>query len=158
MRIRQSLEDSAERGDGTNDLLLLDEQEDCFRLVYLALRSCCTVLYSEAVVDPCIDSDLRAEAVPDEMVIDEAVMMLKGFADPTRLKLLALLRDGEVCVHQLVEALGMSQSAVSHQLRTLRAARLVSHRKRGRHVYYRLADGHVREMLTGVLSHSAEVV
>lgn len=95
--------------------------------------------------------------MPDELVLDEAVMLLKGFADPTRLKILSLLRAGEVCVHQLVEVLGMSQSAVSHQLRTLRAARLVSYKKRRRHVYYRLADDHVREMLEGVLSHSEEV-
>lgn len=109
------------------------------------------------MVGTCAEIALSADALPDDLVLDEAVILLKGFADPTRLKLLALLRGGEVCVHQLVEALGMSQSAVSHQLRTLRAARLVSYKKRGRHVYYRLADDHVREMLEGVLSHSEEV-
>lgn len=108
--------------------------------------------------EPCereIDELLRA--LPEDLVLDEAVMLLKGFADPTRLKILSLLRGGEVCVHQLVEALEMTQSAVSHQLRALRAARLVAYKKRGRHVHYRLADSHVGEMLESVLSHSSEV-
>lgn len=96
-------------------------------------------------------------ALPSEAVLDEAVTLLKGFADPTRLKILLLLREGEVCVHQIVEVLAMTQSAVSHQLRTLRSARLVAFTKRGRHVYYRLADDHVRAMLDGVISHSQEL-
>jgi ArsR family transcriptional regulator len=84
------------------------------------------------------------------------VQLLKGFADDTRLRILCLLRGREVCVHEIVDALDMSQSAVSHQLRVLRDARLVSHRRDGRHVYYRLADDHVREMLENALSHGAE--
>lgn len=108
--------------------------------------------------EPCdLDAERLAQALPEDVVLDEAVMLLKGFADPTRLKILSLLREGEVCVHQIVETLEMTQSAVSHQLRTLRGARLVMFKKRGRHVYYRLADDHVREMLDGVLSHSREV-
>ena len=107
---------------------------------------------------PCDAVELGADLLPAEGLIDEAVILLKGFADPTRFKLLLLLgRGGEVCVHQLVEVMAMSQSAVSHQLRVLRAARLVSYKKRGRHVFYRLADDHVREMLESTLSHSEEV-
>ena len=71
---------------------------------------------------PCDAVDLGADLLPAEGLIDEAVILLKGFADPTRFKLLLLLRGGEVCVHQLVEIMAMSQSAVSHQLRVLRAA------------------------------------
>lgn len=108
--------------------------------------------------EPCaVDVERLAGALPEDDVLDEAVMLLKGFADPTRLKILSLLREGEVCVHQIVEVLEMTQSAVSHQLRTLRGARLVVFEKRGRHVYYRLADDHVRQTLDGVLSHSREV-
>lgn len=109
------------------------------------------------MTSPCDAVELGAELLPDEGLVDEAVVLLKGFADPTRFKLLLLLRRGEVCVHQLVETLGMSQSAVSHQLRVLRAARLVTYKKRGRHVFYRLADDHVLTMLDGALSHSEEV-
>lgn len=101
------------------------------------------------------DAALSA-ALPVEAVTDETVRLLKGFANETRLQILCLLRDREVCVHDIVEALGMSQSAVSHQLRVLRDARLVSHRREGRHVYYRLADDHVREMLENALTHGAE--
>ena len=116
--------------------------------------------------DTAEDSDTRettcgieealSEALPTDAVTDETVRLLKGFANETRLRILYLLRDREVCVHDLVEALGMSQSAVSHQLRVLRDARLVSHRRDGRHVYYRLADDHVREMLENALTHGAE--
>lgn len=95
-------------------------------------------------------------SLPTAAVTDATVRLLKGFADQTRLRILCLLRDREVCVHDIVEALDMSQSAISHQLRVLRDARLVSHRREGRHVYYRLADGHVREMLENALSHGAE--
>ena len=104
----------------------------------------------------CGTEEVLSEALPTDAVTDATVRLLKGFANETRLRILCLLRDREVCVHDLVEALGMSQSAVSHQLRVLRDARLVSHRRDGRHVYYRLADDHVREMLENALTHGAE--
>jgi len=66
-----------------------------------------------------VDIEQLAAALPGGSVLDEAVLLLKGFAAPTRLKILSLLRTGEVCVHQLVEILEMTQSAVNHQLRTL---------------------------------------
>ncbi len=106
---------------------------------------------------PCHSSAAAlAGAVLPGGIVDEAVRLSKGFADPTRVRILGLLRLGEVCVHQIVDALELEQSAVSHQLRTLRSARLVCHTKRGRHVYYRLADEHVAAMLEAVLSHSRE--
>lgn len=92
----------------------------------------------------------------DGSVADRVVRQMKGFADGTRLRILYLLRDGELCVHEIVDALEMSQSAVSHQLRVLRNADLVSDRREGRHVYYELADAHVREMLENAISHGAE--
>ena len=98
------------------------------------------------------------ETLPDRAVLSSTVQLLKGFSDDTRLRILCLLRGREVCVHEIVDALEMSQSAVSHQLRVLRDARLVAHRRDGRHVYYRLADDHVRELLENALSHGAEEV
>lgn len=97
-----------------------------------------------------------SQDLPTASVTEETTRLLKGFANETRLRILCLLRGREVCVHDIVEALNMSQSAISHQLRTLRDARLVSHRREGRHVYYRLADDHVREMLENALTHGAE--
>ena len=104
----------------------------------------------------CGTEEPLSEALPDDAVTDATVRLLKGFANETRLQVLCLLRDREVCVHNIVEALDMSQSAVSHQLRVLRDARLVAHRRDGRHVYYRLADDHVGEMLENALTHGAE--
>lgn len=108
------------------------------------------------MADGYADSPIASDALPREDVLTETERLLKGFANKTRLKILCLLRDGEVCVHEIVEALDVSQSAVSHQLRTLRNARLVQSRREGRHVYYRLADGHIREMLDNALSHGEE--
>lgn len=95
--------------------------------------------------------------LPEKAVVIESVRLLKGLADPTRLRILCLLSEDEVCVHVIVEALSVSQSAVSHQLRVLREARLVTARRDGRHVYYQLADDHVRQMLDGALEHGREV-
>jgi ArsR family transcriptional regulator len=103
------------------------------------------------------NADASPLDVPSDDIAQHTVRLLKGFADGTRLRILCVLRGREVCVHDIVEALDVSQSAVSHQLRVLRDARLVAHRRDGRHVYYRLADAHVREMLDNALSHGAEM-
>ncbi len=106
--------------------------------------------------ESCAPESAANHPLPPDAVISASVRLLKGFADGTRLRILCVLRDGEVCVHEIVDALDVSQSAVSHQLRVLRNARLVTRRKQGRHVYYRLADEHVVEMLENALSHGRE--
>jgi len=77
-------------------------------------------------------------------------------ADPTRLRLISLLSASESCVCDLAENLSVSESAVSHQLRALRNARLVRYRKVGRQVFYRLHDHHVIELYETVREHLAE--
>lgn len=78
-------------------------------------------------------------------------------ADPSRVRILhALSLTEELCVCDLALLVGMGQSAVSHQLRLLRASRVVERRKSGRIVYYRLADDHIRHVLDDGLSHSTE--
>jgi DNA-binding transcriptional ArsR family regulator len=77
-------------------------------------------------------------------------------SDPSRLRLVSLLSSDEFCVCDLAENLGMSQSAVSHQLRALRAARLVTYRKEGRQVFYRLHDHHIVDLYHGVREHLDE--
>ncbi len=104
----------------------------------------------------CAADEPLAQALPEERIVSQTSQILKGFADETRLRILCLLRGREACVHEIVDALGMSQSAISHQLRVLRGANLVTNRRDGRHVYYRLADDHVREMLENALSHGTE--
>ncbi|MBF2028206.1 MAG: helix-turn-helix transcriptional regulator [Oscillatoriales cyanobacterium C42_A2020_001] len=84
---------------------------------------------------------------------------LLGFlADTNRLRILSILADKEMCVGDLAIALEMNESAVSHQLRTLRAIRLVSFRKQGRHVFYRLHDRHVLDFYQAVIEHLDESI
>jgi DNA-binding transcriptional ArsR family regulator len=81
-----------------------------------------------------------------------------GFlADPNRLRILSILAKQEMCVGDLAVAVGMNESAVSHQLRTLRAIRLVKSRKQGRHVFYRLLDHHVFNFYQAVAEHLDEL-
>jgi len=94
-----------------------------------------------------------AAPVPDD--IREASELLRVVGDLTRMRLLCvLLREGELSVGGLQDALGMNQSAVSHQLRVLRDARLVSFKRIGKTVRYSLADDHVRDLLRDVLEHA----
>ncbi|WP_330848611.1 ArsR/SmtB family transcription factor [Thermus thermamylovorans] len=96
-------------------------------------------------------------ALPGEAVLQEASLLLKALADPTRMRLLLALRAaGELCVCDLALLVGVSVSAVSHQLRLLRQARLVAFRREGKQVYYRLADAHVAQLLEGALEHAEE--
>lgn len=74
-------------------------------------------------------------------------------ADPSRLRLISLLAERELCVCDLAAVLGMGRSAVSHQLRVLRMARLVKYRKEGRVAYYSLDDEHVLKLFTTGLEH-----
>lgn len=91
--------------------------------------------------------------------VEKAQRMAEFFSllgDANRLRLLSVLAKQEQCVCDLAEILEMSESAVSHQLRSLRALRLVSYRKRGRKVYYRLLDRHVLDLYQAVAEHLDE--
>lgn len=74
-------------------------------------------------------------------------------ADPTRLRIIGLLAQAEICVGDLHGIMGMSQPAISHHLRILRSLRLVKFRKEGRHVYYTLDDEHVAAIFKQGLDH-----
>lgn len=76
-----------------------------------------------------------------------------ALGDPNRVRLLSALMEGELCVYDLAAVLGMSQSAVSHQLRMLRTLRLVRARKAGRTVFYTLDDDHIRDLFARGLEH-----
>jgi ArsR family transcriptional regulator, lead/cadmium/zinc/bismuth-responsive transcriptional repressor len=77
----------------------------------------------------------------------------QALADPTRVRMLKALSEGEWCVSDLTEALGMDQPAVSHQLKYLREMNLVRWKKHGRHVYYKLGDSHLRDILLSSIAH-----
>ncbi len=77
-------------------------------------------------------------------------------SDPTRLRILLMLFQGELCVCSISDNLDVSVSAVSHQLKILRTGGLVARRKQGRHVYYSLADSHVETLISVGLEHVRE--
>ncbi|MCR3923428.1 MAG: metalloregulator ArsR/SmtB family transcription factor [Firmicutes bacterium] len=79
--------------------------------------------------------------------------IFKALGDPTRIRILYALTQSELCVCDLVDILAMTQSAISHQLRTLRNLRLVKYRKEGKKVFYSLDDEHIINFLTQGLAH-----
>lgn len=103
------------------------------------------------------DAVCRAKAfMPSDNTVGNLSDFFKLFGDPTRMRILLALDSGEMCVCCLSETLEMSMSAVSHQLRILRNAHLISYRKVGRSVYYRLCDDHVKIVLETALEHIKE--
>ena len=80
----------------------------------------------------------------------------KNFADTTRIRILTALDRGELCVCELSEQLSMTDSAVSHQLKILKSADLVRSERRGKHIIYSLADGHVKDIIEKAIEHIEE--
>jgi len=107
----------------------------------------------------CINKDavknVRAHMLTHQLVADTAEIF-KVLGDPTRVRLLYALAQRELCVCDLSAVLGMTQSAISHQLRVLRSARLVRYRKMGKVVYYTLADAHVTQFIDVGIDHARE--
>jgi ArsR family transcriptional regulator len=94
--------------------------------------------------------------IPAPNELDGLEVFFKVLGDSTRLRILHALLAGELCVCDLSETLGMSVSAVSHQLAVLKTARLVSHRREGKIVYYSLSDEHVSSVLQSMRTHLSE--
>ncbi len=92
---------------------------------------------------------------PDEELLDLADLF-KLFSDGTRVKILYALLESELCVCDLSEVLGMTQSAISHQLRTLRTGKMVKYRREGSTLFYSLADDHIFRIIEQGMSHVQE--
>ena len=95
------------------------------------------------------DSDVVVQAQAHIISAAQAqavAQLFKALSDPTRVRLISLLSTHELCVHTIVEVMGMTQSAISHQLQTLRVLRVVRSRKEGKHVYYTLSDSHIGDL------------
>ncbi len=105
--------------------------------------------------NPQIVERLKNE-IPDDDVITRLSEFYKIFGDSTRIKVLWTLFDKELCVFDICEALGMSQSAISHQLRILKQARLVKSRRNGKNTFYSLDDEHVKRIIEQGLIHIEE--
>ena len=97
-----------------------------------------------------------AEQMPDEETLFNLSELFKVFGDSTRIKLLYALLESEMCVCDLAQLLGLTQSAVSHQLRVLKTSKLVRNRREGKTVFYALDDDHVRRMLEMGMEHLSE--
>ena len=95
-------------------------------------------------------------AMPAEEITTAASDFFKAFSDKTRLRILAALVSAELCVCDIASLLNMSQSAISHQLRFLKQARLVKSRKNGKTVYYALCDDHIQTILAQGIAHVQE--
>lgn len=109
----------------------------------------------------CIESHqeivrLANENMPNEELLYDLAELYKVFGDSTRIKILYLLFESEMCVCDIAELLKMSISAISHQLRILKQAQLVKFRRDGRTVFYSLADEHVRTILGHGMEHICE--
>jgi DNA-binding transcriptional ArsR family regulator len=101
-----------------------------------------------------VESALRA--VGDQELITSLSEIFKVLGDPTRLKIIMALADEELCVYDIAEVLGVSESAVSHQLRMLKTMRLVKQRKDGKLVFYTLDDEHIEDLIRVASRHISE--
>ncbi len=98
----------------------------------------------------------RVPELLDHEVALNLAETFKALSDPNRIKIICVLSNREVCVRELGATVGMSDSAVCHQLRGLRTMRLVRFRKQGRKTYYFLDDEHIEELLSVGLEHVAQ--
>ena len=99
---------------------------------------------------------LVREQMPEEETLYDLAELFKVFGDSTRIRILFVLFEAEVCVCDLAEALQMTQSAISHQLKILKQSKLVKSRREGKSVFYSLADHHVRTIIYQGLEHVEE--
>ena len=109
----------------------------------------CTVIHVDVV-------EKVRKSMPDEEVLYDLAELFKVFGDSTRVRILCALDEAEMCVCDIASVLNMTQSAISHQLRVLKQARLVKNRRDGKVVYYSLDDEHVRTIFDDGLAHIKE--
>lgn len=117
------------------------------------------VNHADCCDELCVHKDLVDKVLselPDEEVLYDLAELFKVFGDSTRVRILVALFESELCVCDISESLGMTQSAVSHQLQILRTNKLVKGRRDGKQMYYSLADEHVVSIIGQGLSHILE--
>ncbi len=112
-------------------------------------EKCCNVIHTDII-------DKVKTRMPEEGTLYDLAELFKVFGDSTRIKILWALGESEMCVCDIAALLNMTHSAISHQLRYLKKARLVKNRKDGKVVYYSLDDNHVKEIFEQGLIHINE--
>ena len=113
----------------------------------------------ECCEEPQVHADLVSlvrNRLPEESKMQDLAELFKVFGDTTRIRILFVLFEAEVCVCDLAETLGMTQSAISHQLRLLKNSGLIRSRRQGKSVFYSLADAHVRTIMAQGWEHILE--
>ena len=100
--------------------------------------------------------DKVLKGMPAEETLYDLAELYKVFGDTTRIKILYVLFESELCVCDIAQLLNMSQSAISHQLRVLKQSRLVKFRRDGKTVFYSLADDHVKTIIGNGMEHICE--
>ena len=94
--------------------------------------------------------------IPEKETMESIAELFKAFGDPTRVHILSLLSERELCVGDIAQGVDISQSAISHQLRILKQMHLIKFRREGKNILYSLADDHVRTILEMGLEHVLE--
>ncbi|WP_369682795.1 ArsR/SmtB family transcription factor [Subdoligranulum variabile] len=94
--------------------------------------------------------------LPGDEILYDLAELFRVFGDTTRIKILYALFESELCVNDIAQVVGLSQSAVSHQLRLLKTSKLVKFRREGKAIYYSLDDDHVRTMIALGMEHVEE--
>ena len=114
------------------------------------LEQCADFHIHEEIVEK-VDADM-----PDEEILYDLAELFKIFGDSTRIKILYVLFESEMCVCDIAQLLNMTSTAVSHQLRILKGNKLVKSRREGKNIFYSLADGHVTSILDQGMEHVSE--
>jgi DNA-binding transcriptional ArsR family regulator len=96
------------------------------------------------------------QIMPEDEILYDLAELFKIFGDSTRIKILYVLFEAEMCVCDIAQLLNMTQSAISHQLRALKQSKLVKYRREGKTVFYSLADSHVQTIIGQGMEHVAE--
>ena len=113
----------------------------------------------ECCDDTCPHQDILSRvqrAIPDEDTLYDLTELFRIFGDSTRVRILYVLFESEMCVCDLAKTLNMTQSAISHQLRILKQMKLVKNRREGKTVFYSLADGHIKTIINQGMEHIQE--
>lgn len=111
----------------------------------------------ELCKEHCVHEDkIKDIIIPNDEILYDVAELFKVFGDSTRVRILSVLFEKEVCVCDIAELLNMNQSAISHQLRILKNANLVKNRREGKTIYYSLKDNHVVTIFKQAFDHVLE--
>ena len=119
----------------------------------------CAFEYTPNCENECVHEDVVSTVhaeMPDEELLYDLAELYKVFGDSTRIRILYVLFEAELCVCDIARLLNMTQSAISHQLRVLKQSKLVKFRRDGKTVFYTLADEHVRTIIGMGIEHLCE--